>query len=600
MRGSIISSLRSYSNNWIVVLFIITFIAIIVRSIPALLNPAWGADFGIYYGLTNYFIENKVLFNQYNGWGNSYQYFPILYAIGGISHWITGIGLIDIMPKITPIFGGLTIPIFYFIVNDILKNKKLALISAALLSVSTFHIYQTSHTAPLTIGHFFMMLSIYFFIKFIENKKYILPLFLVTILLVMSHHFTTYFYLISIVFIMFSIIAEKFRDRNDFLILLYVTFASIFSFSYWAIIAKPVFYSFMSGRMFFSSYIVILIFYIFLFGGYFSIKKIKSYKFNIPKINNYIKITDFKKFLVFFVLLLSIALLSTNILIPGVTVRLNIISIIYSLPMIFLISISFTGFAELRKTPGGNIIKGWIIAISISFLYSIFSSNLFPHRHLEYIIIPLCIPAAIIIYNILKSNKKQFEIKSHFSPVIKSIIKNNHIKTAIIVLISVMCISNMIAAYPTIDVLNHIDERVTTPCINVINWMDGNISNNSRIASDHRLEMMLWAAGFNITYGKTNTTWTSNNISSCFFEINKQDFDYILIDDIMKNEVVYIDVGFYYYMTNNSYLKFSNQPFELLYRNASYDNNNNELHWAELYKINYDYFELLTLFKYHI
>ncbi|MCK5300821.1 MAG: phospholipid carrier-dependent glycosyltransferase, partial [Thermoplasmatales archaeon] len=165
MRQKIISRLKLISENWIFWLILITAIAIIIRSIPAYLNPAWGVDFGIYYGLTNNFIDSKEFFNPYNGWGNSYQYFPVLYAISGISHWITGIGLMEIMPKIAPIFGGLTIPIFYFIVFELLKNRRIAILSAALLSVATFHVYQTSHAAPLTIGHFFMMLSIYFFIK---------------------------------------------------------------------------------------------------------------------------------------------------------------------------------------------------------------------------------------------------------------------------------------------------------------------------------------------------------------------------------------------------------------------------------------------------
>ena len=128
--------------------------------------------------------------------------------------------------------------------------------------------------------------------------------------------------------------------------------------------------------------------------------------------------------------------------------------------------------------------------------------------------------------------------------------------------------------------------------------MDGNISKNSRIASDHRLEMLLWAEGYDITFSKTNITWTSENLITCNLEINQLYYDYILIDDIMKNKVVYIDVGFYYYMTNQSYNKFGNQPFELIFRNATYDNNNNELHWAELYKINYDCLDLFNCFKY--
>jgi hypothetical protein len=594
MRQRIINKLYPILTNWIFWLVLISFIAIFIRSLPAYYNPAWGADFGIYYGLTNYFIESKELFYSYDGWGNSYQYFPVLYAISGISHWITGIDLIEIMPKIAPIFGGLTITIFYFIVHGIFKDKRISLISAALLSVSTFHVYQTSHASPLTFGHFFMMLSLLFFIRSMRKKQYILPLLLSTSLLILSHHFTTYFYIISISFILFSILSENLKDKKDLYVLIYVVFTSLISFSYWAIIAKPVFYNFMENKMFISPYLIIILFYGLLFSGFFLVKLIKIYNIKFPKINYFEEISYFKKFLLFLSILLIISLYGIIEKIPGVYVKITPLAFLYSIPMIFLICLSLTGFSDLKKIDGGNIFKAWFYAIFISLIYSLISSNLYPDRHLEYLIIPLCVPAAILINNILFTNIKQINIKPNLSPLIKSLSKTSHVKKIIFILISIMCISNMIAAYPTIDSLKHIDERVTTPCVNVFDWMGGNISYNSVVASDHRLEMLLWANGYNITYGKTNTTWSSNYTINCIMELRHLNVSYILIDDIMKNSVINVDVGNYYYMTNNSYKKFLKMPFELIYRNASI-NNNLELHWIELYKIDYNYFDIFNI-----
>jgi hypothetical protein len=123
--------------------------------------------------------------------------------------------------------------------------------------------------------------------------------------------------------------------------------------------------------------------------------------------------------------------------------------------------------------------------------------------------------------------------------------------------------------------------------------MDGNISNNSVVASDHRLEMLLWAEGFNITYGQTNNTWFSNNTLDCLLELKELNVSYVLIDDIMKNSVVNVDVGKYYYMSNQSYEKFTKKPYDLIYRNITMGNNGMELHWAELYKINYSYMDII-------
>jgi len=200
---------REIIKNWFFWLIVITVTAIILRSLPAWTNAAWGCDFGIYYGLTNSLVDNQELFNPYYGWGGSYQYFPVLYAITGAAHWITGIDILTIMPKIAPIFGGLSVMLFYFVVYELLGDRKKALLSSLFFAVMPFHVYQTSHASPLTIGHFFMMLSIYFFIKFRQDARFITPLFISTILLIMSHHLTTYFYLVSLIFIVFVENASK-------------------------------------------------------------------------------------------------------------------------------------------------------------------------------------------------------------------------------------------------------------------------------------------------------------------------------------------------------------------------------------------------------
>jgi len=218
-------------SNWIFWIIIISAIAIIIRSLPAWLYAAWGCDFGIYYQISSSVAKNAELFPVYQGWGSSYNEFPVLYTITAFFHWITGIDIIVLMPKLIPIFGGLSVTLFYFLVNELIKNKKIALLSAFFLTVLYFHPYQTSHAAPLTIGHFFMVLSLYFFVKFRNKEIYAVPLTISTLLLIMSHHLTTYFYLITLIGILFF---ENFYQkewtktiRKDFI---YIIIASSLTF----------------------------------------------------------------------------------------------------------------------------------------------------------------------------------------------------------------------------------------------------------------------------------------------------------------------------------------------------------------------------------
>ena len=55
MTRKLILKLKLLANSWIFWLILVTGIAILIRALPALLNAAWGSDFGIYYGLTNSF-----------------------------------------------------------------------------------------------------------------------------------------------------------------------------------------------------------------------------------------------------------------------------------------------------------------------------------------------------------------------------------------------------------------------------------------------------------------------------------------------------------------------------------------------------------------
>jgi len=580
-----IQSPKAYAiiHHWLFWLVLITFVGIFVRLLPSLMNPAWGVDFGIYYGLTNSFIASKDFFTTYTGWGDSYQYFPVLYTITGIAHWVTGIETVSLMSKIAPIFGGLTVPILYFIAYEIMKNRKMALLSAALLSVATFHVYQTSHAAPMTIGHFFMMVSLLLFIKALQQKQYFIPLCGSTALLILSHHFTMYFYLITITFIIFAqLLFEKRREQNANLAFLYLLGASGAAFSYWAFIATPVFNRFMPTKTSLNPLYLIGLFYLFLIIGYIFLSYMKKRNKDQQVFKPTPTTVHYKNILTYLVLLISASILAAFYGIPGMTVKLTPLAVVLSIPMLLLISFSFVGLKLLKTMEQGSIIFGWVIGIILSFTYSLANPSFFPDRHLEYLIVPLCIGAAVATYTMYKDTHSS-NIKHFMQPLLPSHLPHHRKRVAIIAVISMMCVANMMAAYASVDVLHIMDERVTDPCLNSIEWMDGNITDGV-VASDHRLSNIIWANGFNITFSETNTTWTGENISVCIEEINRLNISYILIDDIMRENVVFIGNAISLYMTNESYDKFSEKPFELLYRNVTYNDEGEENHWVEIYR----------------
>lgn len=643
-----IISLKHLSKNWLFWLVLISGLAIVIRAIPGWLNAAWGCDFGIYFGLTKSVAIQGELFPDYVGWGSSYNYFPVLYAINTFAHWITGLDILVIMPKLTPIFGGLAVLVFYFVCYELLEDRKMALLSTLVLSVLPFHVYQLSHASPLTMGHFFMILSLYLFIKFRKNNIYAIPLALSTVLLVMSHHLTTYFYLVSLIFILFfeNASRDKWLDtiKKD---ISYVFLASIFVFSYWSLIATPVYEGFMKRGLSFGSITIgseflIVLFYALFFSSFIIAKSIRKFKYFIEekkknnkskflkpilwflwKANPFIKKPEpsIKSRVCLFSAILATCIITltifTYIPLPWTGFALTSNAVILTIPLLLAFSFGVTGFRYTCHIKNGFFIRGWLIAILFSFVYSMVTGNttLYPHRHFEYLMYPVAILTVFGIGGIFSdphykaSLSKILEKIDTFVNYRKRKIAFSQKKRVAFLLFFIVFISSLgLSAYSSHEALGQSTERITTEDINVVEWITGNVSSNtSIITSDHRLERLMEANGFNTSDDQVVYLWEAENISEYIEELigigrSKTKITHIIVDDIMKNNEVHIGpsdgVFRTKYMTNETwtggYDKFKDKAFTLLYRNESININPETLEpvsWAEVYEVNWTYIE---------
>jgi len=594
-----------FLKSWYFWLFLITGIAIVVRSLPAWMNAAWGGDFGIYYGLTSRFVENQQIFNEYNGWGGMYNYFPVLYIFSALGHWITGVDLLWLMPKIAPVFGGLTVFIFYFIVYDLTKRRDVALLSSLFLAVVPFHVYQTSHAAPLTMGHFFMILSCYLFLKYMDQKKYLVPLMISTVFLIMSHHLTTYFFLITIFFIV--VIKSIHVDlRTMYRDVAYVLAASALTFSYWIFIATPVFSTFMNNGLSISSYFVILLFYIGLVGCLLGIAVMKKKKpdfiYRAKKTFTFHPAHSRKRALIYFtagfvfIFCAEIVFLFVNFPVSGI--RMKPLSILYSIPMLFFIGFGCLGVEYLKHMKNRWFFQAWLCAILSSFIYSLVTVNttLFPDRHVEYLTVPACLFAAVGILYFFRSREYKVSLS------LKKQLSYPTIQALFVLVVCGLVFSNAVAVYPVYTSLEWMDESIPNETANAIDWMNDNLDrNNTLVATDLRLSKMIWAEGMNATFEGTNDTWTSDTWVGCVADFDAEEHyrlvTHVLIDDVMRDISVNVRVLQSVYMTNESYLKFSQEPFTLVYRNATVNQQNEEIHWAEVYSVNWTFIEQHLMVK---
>jgi hypothetical protein len=582
-------------KTWYFWLILITTLAIILRSIPAWTNAAWGSDFGIYYGLTKAFLTSGNLINTYNGWGGTYQYFPILYIITGAAHMVTGLDLLSIMPKIAPIFGGLTVLILYYIVYTLLKRRDIALLSAAFLAVAPFHVYQTSHAAPLTMGHFFMLLSLYLYLKYLQNHRYLLPLIASTILLIMSHHLTTYFYLITLLGI--TLIQSINTPRHDLKRqIIYVSTCSMMAFIYWFTVAVPVFNVYLGRTILGSPWALVLLYYLAFFGILLTFTNPKIQAWHQTQAQKKSRAASQKRAGILFIgtisVLLSVILVFFFIPFPVSILRMNTTTLLYSIPVIIFCGLSILGFEYLRELEHRKIIQGWFFAIFISFLFAFLTGdeNLFPDRHIEYLMVPMSIIAAYGLYRFFNNR-----IRVPSLPTL-SLKRFPHRQWLFVSIAVFVILTNGMAVYPAKNSIGGINETISEPSLAAIQWMDDSLNKNTTmVASDLRLAKIAWADGFNTTFETTNEMWYCAHWHDCLQELKgnqtRGKITTIIIDDVMKTSVVNLALLRNVYMTNASYLKFSSEPFTLLYRNETTTSDGKVLHWVEVYEVNWTFIE---------
>lgn len=627
MKAGVKSKIHSLLKNWVFWVLLITGFAIFIRSIPAWTNYGWGCDLGIYLGIAKKYVATGELFNTYTGWGGSYNYFPVLYAVTGFISGITGLDVSVVMPKIGPVFGGLTVLLFFFVVKEITGNRKIALLSSLILAVLPFHVYQTSHTYPLTVGHFFMMFSILLFLKYRKNIWFIFPLLISTFLLIMSHHLTTYFFLISLIMIVFVENAVR-RDWTKHLKkdVFYILSASVLIFSYWAFIAIPVYEGFMRNSIAFGpielgNNATIFLFYTFFVGSFLLIWLKRRFNVFIekkePPINHSVK-----RFLMVFIAWLGLVTIFSFVKIPTMNFSLNLETIVLTIPLMIVFCFFAAGFRSTYFIKNGAFVRGWFLAIIFSLVLSLTLSigPLFPHRHFEYLDAPLAIVAAYGIRNIflkfdyisLSSKIRSFFKISKYGKI-KPDFHRIHVNRNIIyfTVLILLVMTNAFSVYSLHETLGQSHEQISAGDYSTIQtWMVENLDRNETVvASDHRLERIAESAGFNTTKDTTYDIWAAEDIEGCILELygigeNYSRITHLVIDKSMVEKQVHIGIKregvISIFMTNESYKKFGTQFFTLIHRNESEEidiETGRPLEWTEVYKVNWDYIKKYTVSK---
>ncbi len=633
--------LRDILHDWRLHLGIATTIAVIIRSIPAWIYAGWGNDFGIYYSITIKFLSVKNPFYDYPAvWGSSgYGSFPMLYVIILISHYITGLSPYSLLLKVPPIIGGLTVLPLYFISYELTKNRYLALFASLLLAINPIHAYQTSMPYFLTVGHLFLLISLYLFIRWQNQntKRYLVYLSLSSVALLLSHHLTNYIYIISLIGISIVLaIFGKIPRRKIIKNYIFIGIYSGITFAYW-VMRVPGMIDFMESpfKSMVPWYVEIALYYVFLFIIFILSLRVRfSRSMKIESIFDRIKVSHI------FTLSLGMGIVIFLLLaIVGLKgYRIPFISVVYSVP--FLLTIGFIGVGLGRLYTNEKLlyyIGGWLGAIVFSSFIGLLTwSAIEPWRHVEYMMEPMSIVGAHGLIVILKHDafkkttiKKRiiytfkapfYALTHHFSseitPGMPSFLRigngdiahepiehkevvhiGKNMKTAFIAIFIFIVLMTGITVFPFMNSIEVPPKQgVSYIVMSGIDWLVLNGNRSYTVATDHKIGTILAAYGFNSSFEYDYKIWNYTDWKACIWELlglngTYPKIGYVLISMDMWKYGVYgynelqNPVAPPVMMSNASYEKFRHEPFELVFENHTPDYSD----WVEIYRVNWTY-----------
>ncbi|MBM4248177.1 MAG: hypothetical protein FJ149_01815 [Euryarchaeota archaeon] len=596
------------SDRLSAVLWAVVIGAIAIRSVPGWIYPAWGSDFGIYFGITQDFVENPQFFRPYSGWGTSYSYFPVLYATTAAVHGLTGLDLAFLMPKVAPVFGGLTVLLLYLSVKGLFGRREVALLAAAFLAANPFQVYQTSHAAPMTMGHFFLCLSVLLFVLHRRDRFWTGPLYISTAMLVGSHHLGTYFY---ILFVFAAIVWRNLQSRewteNLKEELFYFLATVTLTFSYWILVATPVFRADFASALPIGSWSTVGLFYVLVAGVFAAIiflrrserfRRFVAWKLWWPTPRE-----DAVKVGATVAACAGLSALFTVVPIYGSNFTFLPAATAFLLPLFFILGLSVAGYRYLDRFPDRAYVKAWLLSTTASFLFAVMTRNqaIYSFRHLEYFAYPLSIMAGVAVWEIWgymgkagRQRGSKAAGKDQGTLGAKGEAGDRTPGRKWFALgVAALVVASAATAYSVQSTTSRFEESISAEVFEAADWMQENVHTNLTVASDHRVSQIIWTRGFKVTSDEAYWIFFAENWTDALDELNGTQRTYgrvgfVVIDDVMREKGVQSNLNETPRpITDLHYAKFSQEPFRLLFRARSADGSK----WAEVSAVDWGYIE---------
>jgi 4-amino-4-deoxy-L-arabinose transferase-like glycosyltransferase len=547
-------------KKWVLIsLAAVFFLAILMRLYPLTQFAIWGSDSGEYYSIIGQLTKDGYISTDYNGWGFAYPYFPGMFHLSGSISHLFGISPLNAMILFVPFAASFSVLLVFFLARLIFKSSEAGILGAAFLAVAMPHVFSTSHPMPGSLGDLFLILALLLFFGSFKNKK-ILPLLILTsFALIVTHHLSSYFFFIMGLGGLFvSELLKNEESKNAKYLWGFLFFFLTAMILFWRFAAQPFYDRVVVDAFDFPIWVVLSLGYAFLIAAFFIIKIRRRGKWNYEPKFPKPRIQVMKYLALLIVLFLILALVTFSV-IPGTDIDLEPQTVLLFAPFLALVAFGSVGPGYLRFHKNGVMVYGWILALFLSLLIGVVTSNrvLLPYRHPEYLMIPLVLFFGIGIVMVL----------GVFGG------RKIGVRAVLICAIIILLILSAFSAYPGKEIMGGFQEGTSVEDMQGVIWAGESLEAGSTVASDHRMSSMVFGfSGLNATWDAAEQTLHGETYFDFRDELDeidipsgKKPINYVLLDDDIKEGAALLQRENARPLSQEAQDKFQRWPFVKLY-----------------------------------
>lgn len=537
---------------------------------PMLSFALFGSDTGEYYRLTASLVTSgHVPLTNYAGWGSAYQDFPGIFLVSAATSQALGVDPLSALMVTVPVLAVVSVVPLYLLFRRLFAHEEVALLGAGLASFAMPRLFSIAHPAPLALGDLFVVAGLWMFLEGRRDVRWYLPLALTSAALIVTHHLSSYFFLLSALggLLLLELVlpgrwSRRFPTRE-------LAFSAAFGLgvvAYWlgyASAFRPIIDSGLGAYAFLAPVVAVpgVIAAVVVVGALIRWRRARGPRPSRPRLPSDRSVVRDFAILLGGSLLGIVALLLSPL--PGGAAATSLAAVAFFAPLFLVIALATGSRRLLAFERTGPFALTWLALVGISAIVGWVSQSavILPTRHAEYLLLPLGLLAAVSVGRLIARLRDTRGRRAVAAGVIGAV---------------VLLAANAAIVYPPPQYFGGFQEGLTTADAAVWLWVGVGLPPTAVVASDHRLSSMIFGFDGNpATWDSTPALFVGTDRAAAFDELNGsyaphavRSIDAVAVDSVMRSGVALDPGGAAFPMSSAALAWLSSAPFVPLYENG--------------------------------